>query len=724
MKTFNKSLCSVSIALALGVSASAFADERADSSVITPSSSSMFSQDEQPADVAAYNRANIHQSGSSNDSSISITGMGGFYPAYMGNANAEIVVGGNNNVSSIEQINTEAYGGFELCCNNWAWAYSGVLNGSSANDNSNSIIQVGGNNLANSEIQIGDYNTVSVYQDGVNGFGYAANQSSLKINGDANELNVTQVGLTEYVHNRVQFDITGDDNTANINVKTDGAFFGYNPAKTSATSYFNGNGNTLTADINDTGISDTYVEFTGDNNSISILTEGESPGRAANAHQIKMADMQGSGNTYAIESYGSAANHNLNKLRGDDNEITITNLQGFNNRTIVSNLAGNRNVIDITIDGGGNNQAKVGKNRGDENTTTVSVTGYNNSVTSFDTAGVNNITTATIIGAENNATFSNSGGDFSPTSGDNNEMIITQDGERNTAYYMDAGNDRYYETVQIGSDNFSSVRGLGDGKEVYVEQIGAYNSSDLTIDRVGDKDGKIGPNNYLTEVEQTGAFNEVVVNAKASANINIDQTGAYNEVDLTIIGTNPEYATFNAVVEIAQDGTGNIYEGEIHSGKWSHQYITQTGDDNLAHWEEHAGIQNKAWIEQEGDMNTSYVTLGLTGQTTQINFVHIKQKGGDYNEVDLDITGNRNGFEVHNEEWFNAGIAIAQIGNDNLVVGDDGFGFTINGDYNSLAFQQVGDFNTIAGSIVGHANTAQVIQKGNDNFASITMTAY
>jgi hypothetical protein len=196
----------------------------------------------------------------------------------------------------------------------------------------------------------------------------------------------------------------------------------------------------------------------------------------------------------------------------------------------------------------------------------------------------------------------------------------------------------------------------------------------------------------------------------------IDQVGGYNEVDLSIIGWSDEYATIAAVVEIDQNGTGNIYEGELHSGKWSRQYVNQEGDDNYVHWEEHGGIQNHAFIDQAGEMNTAYVTLALGGVTTQITKVDIDQVGS-YNEVDLDITGLSNGSSNFN--GYDAGIVVQQVGDDNLLVGSDGFGFTINGNNNSLFVEQVGNGNTASGYIVGNGNGSKISQQGNDNFASI-----
>jgi len=741
MKKFKQSLCSVSIALALSASASAFTEEeRTNDYQVTASVTSVFAQNEAAAISGDINNARIAQGmlwgvSEGNDSSINISGMGSFFTNILGYTNAEILVDGTDNVSSIEQINTVAhYDVMDACCTNYAWAYTTSETDSAAANNTgntNTIIQVGGDNRAAAEIQVGSYNNVSVYQDGFNpnysmfGGHFNANQAYLHVNGDYNSLDVTSLAATDNATNIVQFDITGDNNSATINVNSDDAYFGYNPNK-AGSSYFTGNNNTLTADINDTGFSDTYVEFTGDDNTVSILTEGDSPSFGRDAHQIKLVNMKGDGNSYDIESYGSAANHNLANLMGDDNKITITNLQGYNNRTIVNNLNGNRNTIDIIIDGeGGENQANVGKNPGDDNVTTVSMNGYKNNVSRLMAEGNNNITTANINGNENISKFSAphhnqwSPG-FVPTSGNDNEMIVTQDGERNYAAYMDAGDNRYYETTQIGNDNSSLVRGLGNEKYVTVYQEGDLNNASIVYNRTEAQNGSITSFNSA-EVSQIGDMNNIEMDVTASADITVDQEGDYNDVQLVVTSSAQDYAASNTKHYYSQVGDGNMIESEVHSLKWSQQYYNQEGNDNYIYFNEAGGMQNKSYIDQEGDMNTAYVTLASLNGWSQINKVDIDQIG-DYNEVDMDINGNGNGSVQWDDK--DAGIYARQKGDDNLIVGTDGFGFTIAGDHNSAFLRQVGNGNTIAGAIVGSYNEVQIHQVGNDNFASINISGY
>jgi len=740
MKKFKQSLCSVSIALALSASASTFAEEeRKNDHQITASITNVFAQNEAASAPGDINVARIGQGllwgvSEGNDSSISISGMGSFYTKYLGQVSAEILVDGTDNVSSIEQINTVAH--FDIgdtCCSNYAWAYTTSATDSAAANNTgntNTIIQVGGDNRAASEIQVGSYNSVSVYQDGFNpnyawtGQHLNANQAYLHVNGDYNSLDVTSIAEGVNPINIVAFDITGDNNTATINVNSSGAYFGYNPDNTSKISHFTGNNNTLVADLNDEGISDTYVEFTGDNNTVSIITEGNSTGFYADAHQIKMGNVKGDGNTFDIESYGSAANHVLANLTGDDNSITVKNLAGYNNRTIVNNLTGNRNTIDITIDGeGGDNGTNVGKNAGDDNTTTVVMTGYQNNVARIMADGNNNTTIATISGSENIAKFSAPDNLFSPgfvpSSGSDNEMVITQDGERNEAYYMDAGDGRFYETTQIGDDNFSLVRGTGNEKYVTVYQEGDLNYSSIVYNREQAKNGNITALKSI-EVAQLGDMNNIELDLTASSDITVDQTGSYNDVQLMVIHSDDAYAAEATRHYISQIGSGNIVESEVNSAKWSKQHYNQTGSDNYIYWNEGGGIQNHSFIDQTGAFNTAYVTLGAITWTT-ITKVDIDQTGA-FNEVDMDITGNRNGDSQYS--GYDAGIVVQQMGDDNLVVGTDGFGFTIAGDSNSLMINQVGNGNTAAGFIVGNSNNAQIHQIGNDNFASINISGY
>jgi len=739
MNNFKKSVCSVSIAVAISASASAFAQEEREENVqIAPSITSVFTQNDAAGITAVLNVANIGQGmvwggAEGNDSSIDIQGMGSF-TTYVGNAaSAEILVDGTDNVSTIEQINTKSfYESFSDCCANYAWAYTTSLTDSAAANNTgnnNSIIQIGGNNRAFSDIQVGSYNTVSVYQDGLNDDpSKAASQSYLRVNGDYNYLAVNQIALTDQSTNIVQFEITGDNNSAEINMFSGSAWLGRSGSSGDPTkySYFKGNGNTLTADLNDQGYSDTFVEFTGDDNSVSLLTEGNSPGALADAHQIKLYNMKGDGNTYDVKSFGSAANHNLANLTGDDNNITITNLAGYNNRTIVSNLTGNRNTIDITIDGeGGDNQANVGKNPGDDNRTTVAMTGYKNNVSRLTAEGNNNITTATINGSENIAKFSAShhwkwSPGFSPTSGDDNDMIITQDGNRNYAAYMDAGDGRFYETTQLGNDNSSVVRGLGNDKYVTVYQEGDLNNSSIVYNRTVAKNGTIAGLNSI-KVAQLGDLNNVELDVTSSARVYIDQDGSYNDVQLMVIHSDEDYAAYSTKHYLKQIGDGNMIQSEVNSAKYSYQRYNQEGNDNYIYWNGAGGMNNVSRIDQTGDMNTAYVTLASIDNWTQYTKVDIDQVGS-YNEVDIDINGYGNGDT--NFSGYDAGIVVEQTGDDNLVVGSNGFGFTIAGDYNSLQVKQVGNGNTAAGFIVGDDNTVRMYQYGNNNFASVNISAY
>ena len=737
MKKFKQSLCSVSIALALSASASAFAEnEQTNDFQVTSSINNVFSQNEATTYDGNLNLARIGQGlvwgvSEGNDSSISISGMGSFYTWPLGYANAEILVDGTDNVSSIEQINTESrWGIFDSCCSNYAWATTTSETDSAAANNTgnvNTIYQYGGDNRANSEIQVGSYNSVNVFQEGFNpdydmfGRHNNANASYMVVNGDYNSIELTSVGATDNATNLVQFNITGDNNSALININSDRAYFG--PGVKS--SHLTGNNNTLTADINDAGFNDVWVEFTGDDNTISILTEGNSPGKLADSHQVKLINMKGSRNTYDIESYGSAANHNLANLVGDDNQITITNLQGYNNKTLVNELKGNQNTIDITIDGaGGNNQANVGKNLGDNNTTTVSLTGYKNNVLRSMADGNNNITTANISGSENKSRFSapdnsyNPG--FVPASGDDNEMVINQDGERNYAAYMDAGDGRYYHTTQIGDDNSSLVRGTGNEKYVTVWQNGDLNNVAITYNREAAKNGNIAGKNSI-QAYQKGDMNNMELDVTASSTITVDQIGNYNDIKLTVIHADDAYAAEATTHHFFQKGDGNMIESEVATEKWSKQYYNQIGNDNYIYSNDAGGLQNLSYIDQEGNMNTAYVTIASLNGWSESNKVDIDQIG-DYNEVDLDINGYRNGKGKWDGKT--AAIALEQVGDDNLIVGTDGFGFTIAGEENSVFLQQVGNGNTISGAIVGDYNTAQIHQIGNYNFASININGY
>jgi hypothetical protein len=738
MKKFKQSLCSVSIALALSASASAFTeDERTNDFQVTSSINNVFSQNEAATYEGNLNVARIGQGmiwgvSEGNDSSISISGMGSFYTWPLGTANAEILVDGTDNVSSIEQINTESrWGIYDSCCSNYAWAYTTTDTDSAAANNTgnvNTIYQYGGDNRANSEIQVGSYNSVNVFQEGFNpgydmfGRHYNANASYMLVNGDYNSIELTSIGATDKAANLVQFNITGDNNSALININSDSAYFG--PGN--KPSHLTGNNNTLTADINDTGFNDVWVEFTGDDNTISILTEGNSPGKNANSHQVKLKNMKGDGNSYDIKSYGSAASHNLENLDGDDNQITITNLQGYNNRTIVNNLTGNRNTIDITIDGeGGDNQANVGKNPGDDNVTTVSMNGYKNNVSRLMAEGNNNITTANVTGNQNIAKFSAAhhpqwSPGFSPTSGEDNEMIINQDGERNYAAYMDAGDGRYYHTTQIGNDNSSLVRGTGNEKYVTVWQNGELNNVAITYNREAAKNGNIAGKNSI-QAFQKGDMNNMELDVTASSTITVDQIGNYNDIKLMVIHADDAYAAEATTHHFFQKGDGNMIESEVATEKWSKQYYNQIGNDNYIYFNDAGGFQNFSNIDQEGDMNTAYVTIASLNGWSESNKVDIDQIG-DYNEVDLDINGNRNGKSKWDGKT--ARIAVEQVGDDNLVVGTDGFGFTIAGEENSVFLKQVGNGNTISGAIVGDYNTAQIHQIGNYNFASININGY
>ncbi len=717
MNNFKKSVCSVSIAIALSASANSFAQESVHQQELSAFVTSEEIENNVQASFSGQSTAVITQGkytgvSQSNDSSIDMVGK---------NNTAYIVVEGTDNVSTIEQINTEnTYGSYAK-----AYTASKTDAGAANNtNNTNSITQYGGINYASSMIGVGSNNTVSVNQDGKHKDGIYVNASKVNVNGDANSVDINQVGLTDTAETVVYFDITGDDNTATIDIKSDGALLGWGHFA-AGSSYFIGNGNTLVADIYDAGFSDTVVEMTGDNNSVTISTTGDSSnGKAKN---INIKEMVGSDNTFVIDSHGDGGYHNLSNITGDDNQITITDNGGYNNKTLMTTWTGSGNIIDITVEGNllGGNQVNLSKTDGDNSVTTVNMTGDSNKIKRLDGDGNNNIWDLTVSGTDNNmfasAVDSRSSPGFTPTTGDDNTMIINQDGENNFAAYLDHGDRRYYETVQIGDNNSSLVRGIGDDKKISVLQIGSGNNSELKIDRIQGSAGQLPGGHKSAIITQTGAYNLIMLDAKASATIEIEQTGAYNSVDLTATALSEEFGVVALQVDIEQDGMGNIYEGEIRSGKWSHQFVNQIGDDNFIHWEEGGGFQNKGYIDQTGNMNSAYVTLNLWGTTTCCTRVKIAQDG-DYNEVDLDISGSFNGDAMF--EGYNAGIVVLQTGEDNLLVGTDGFGFTINGNKNNLFVEQVGNGNTASGYMLGNMNNAQIMQYGDNNFASITMSAY
>ncbi len=737
MHKFKQSLCSVSIALALSVSANSFAEEKSSQYVeLVASDASVLEQDIQPTAGGNKHYALIYQgvySGVSegNDSSITIVGEGGFQTKNGFIKSAEIRVDGSDNFSSIEQINTQAYNGTIDCCNNYAWAYTTEKwNSAAANNtgNSNNITQIGGANWAKSEIQVGSYNTVDVYQEGFNPgviFNYAAraNQSKILVNGDYNTVEVTSVAATDNAANISTFEIEGDNNSAIINTYSDNAYLGVRNNNPDYISYFKGNGNSLVADFNDTGKSNTYVEFTGNDNDVSIWLEGNSTGATT---QVKLENMKGNGNTFDVKSYGDSGNHNLGNFQGNGNTTTVNNIAGTSNKSIANFLVGDGNLIDMTFDGEGNQQINVGKNTGDDNVTNISLNGYKNKATRLKAVGNNNTITATVNGEENSARFSAANDPiwspgFEPTSGDDNELIITQDGDRNYAVYMDAGDGRYYETTQLGDDNSSLVRGLGNEKYVTVYQEGDVNNAEITFNRTEyNESGSVGTLNTL-EAQQLGYFNNIEVDASASMDMTVLQDGEMNEVVLKVTHSNPDYASNNTRHYYSQVGDVNMIESEINSAYWSKQYYNQTGNDNYIYWNEAGGAQNTSFIDQTGDMNTAYVTVASLNGWSEQNKVDIDQTG-NYNEVDLDINGIRNGNTV----WKNrtAGIYVEQNGEDNLLVGNDGFGFTIAGDDNMLFVRQTGSLNTIAGAMVGNDNTASIIQIGDNNFASISISAY
>jgi len=719
MNNFKKSLCSVSIALALSTSASSFAQERTEQLVVV--SSIVEGQDEQPNSVGSSS-GGIRQGlftgvSQDNDASIEIAGR---------NNRAHIFMDGTNNVSTIEQINTTGDSG------NLAYLYStSETDAAAANNtgNTNTMIQVGSNNRAESTIGVGSHNTLNVFQEGVNGRGDAVNQSLVNINGDGNSLDITQVGATDEALNVIEFNMTGDNNSATINVRADGAYLG-SGRNASQASHFTGNNNTLVADFNDEGYSEAMIEFTGDNNSVTILTQGDS--RSGVAKHINLDGMVGSDNTYVINSFGDGGYHNIGRTTGDDNMFTITDNGGFNNQTIMAGTTGSRNTIDITVEGSdlirglsGLNLVNLSKTDGNDNVTTVNMFGDSNRILHMGADGDDNTSTFTTSGTDNKIVASaidneyNPG--FTPTTGDDNSLFINQEGDRNYAVYMDHGNDRDYKTVQIGNDNTALVRGLGDGKKVSVLQKGNGNDSYIKVDRVAGVGGKIGKKHVNTIITQDGDYNLINLDAKASSTITIAQTGSYNEVDLSIIGWNDAYAAIGPIIEIDQKGVGNIYQGELHSAQSSWQTVNQTGSDNFINWEEHGGAYNKAYMDQTGYMNTAYVTLDLDGSNTMYTLVDIDQIGA-YNEADLDITGSHNGSTLWVDK--DAGIAIYQEGEDNLLVGNNGFGFTINGDVNSLFVEQIGNGNTAAGHMVGTGNFARFYQHGDNNFASVTISAY
>ncbi len=699
MRKFKQSLCSASIALALTTSVSAIADDA--------TLAEHFSSEQQVAAISGENEAYImigeQTASEGNDASIDIQGKYVY---------SDITIDGNDNVATTEQTKV-----IPMLANMMGRIFI------TGNDNDIGIIQHGYGGAARVDILAGNNNLVNVEQqhfvhDAVGIW------DVIKITGSDNTVDsLTYIDLDD-AQQRTNLTIEGDNNTAFIHKTGIRGDLGWKQ-NVDKPSYLKGNNNELSIELHDTGRSTVYAEFTGDDNIINIEMRGDTDAYANKDHIINMEKSSGSGNTFNINSFGSGGSVNFKEFSGDDNQVTVNNLSGFNNRTIKAFHVGDSNVMNFTFNGDGQNQANIGKTTENSSTTNINIDGSWNNISRLGATGDRNTWDLSITGHSNKQFASKpTSASITATTGNDNSFIIQQTGNKNIAEYQDAGNNRFYETIQTGDENYSSVKGIGDNKRVGVTQVGNYNSADLTIDRTLNHAGDYGSdasNVYM--VSQEGTDNIVTVDMDAAAKMYINQIGEENIVDLQVTSFQEGMSAKDVYYDFNQIGNENVIEVDIEAGKWGKQEYNQTGLDNYISWTDEGGGSNTAAIDQVGASNTVYMTVATFGWSERNKF-DIDQEGA-YNEVDMDVTGNGNGTGAANVwDGYSAGIVIQQDGDDNLLLGNDGFGFTINGNVNALLVEQVGNGNTAAGFIIGNNNVAQMTQIGNDNFASINISAY
>jgi len=699
MRKFKQSLCSVSIALALTTSAAAMADDLV--------SAEQFSSEQEVAAISGNNQAYImigeQTASDGNDASIDIQGKYVY---------SDITIDGNDNVAITEQ--TKVVGRLQNMMGRT------FING---NDNEVSIIQHGYGGAARVDILSGDNNVVNVEQQHfVDTLGAI---DIIKVTGFDNTVDALTYNDFDQSEQDTRLTIEGNNNSAFIYKTGRRGWIGFQQ-NTDRAAYLKGNNNSLNIEMHDTGRSLIWAEFTGDDNIINIEMQGDTElSRFSNKdHVVNMEKSVGNGNTFNINSFASGSSTNLKNFSGNDNQVTVDNLSGYNNRTIKAFHLGDSNVMNFTFNGEGDNQANISKTTENNSTIDINLDGSWNNVARLGATGDRNTWKLSATGHSNKQTASKFVGGYAATTGDDNTFIIEQNGLNNIAEYQDAGNNRYYETIQTGDRNFSSVVGLGDNKRVGVTQIGDDNTADLNIDRTLNHAGDYGAetkNQYY--VSQEGDENIVMVDMDASAYMNISQVGSENFVDLQVTSFQEGMSAKDVYYDFSQIGNENFIEVDIKAGLWGKQEYSQTGYDNYISWTDEGGGTNTAAIDQLGASNTVYMTVATFGWSERNKF-DIDQEGA-YNEVDMDVTGNGNGTGDANVwDGYSAGIVIQQDGEDNLLVGSDGFGFTINGNVNALLVEQVGNGNTAAGFIIGNNNVAQMTQIGNDNFASINISAY
>jgi hypothetical protein len=384
---------------------------------------------------------------------------------------------------------------------------------------------------------------------------------------------------------------------------------------------------------------------------------------------------------------GSGASNSAIVTQTGDNESTINQTTwGTGHQAIVTqvqDIEGTKNISDVLQDQRG---AEVNINQeGAANVAKLKQSGPN-------TADIDQIGTGNVLGSYANYTgmaFQKNGTSFSD---DNNQLWVTQTGDRNKAgvsqeHHGSANID------QFGSDNQARVKQTGIAGDVIntveVLENGDFNNAGISQTGEGNtgilwlNDANVGKaTNNILNVTQSGDANRLDYKIRRG-----DIGGSYNTLDVTQTGNGhlnriAVDGNHNGVTIVSNGNVGgSIYSG--NKGDWS----IQTGASLGGPWNTTSN-GNSLDINAQGSNNTA------TGKIAG-------------NRNDVVIAQNGSGNFVGTAWTMQDGVVIQSSDNDVTLVQ--------NGDANKVTvLQKTGDFNVVNLTQDGGAD-ADIVQNGNHN---------
>lgn len=352
------------------------------------------------------------------------------------------------------------------------------------------------------------------------------------------------------------------------------------------------------------------------------------------------------------------------------------------------------------------------------------------------------LTSTTALGLSMTAAFADGNEALLDQTGNNNQSAITQsDGSDNKAFVSPDGGTTKSDLLQRGDSNSLVLTQTGDNNEVGIAggNFGTGGGA-AKFDQNNENAVAAGDLNTATILQSTSGnsirgVDQRVFAGQGGNTLTITQKGGDDNLTGSVTQrqfNNSISSSDGQTIEILQDGSSNVINAAI-------QFFQGAG----------AVSGNEMSIDIIGSNNNGGQSVGSDARAGYNGGGQFRQTGAG-NFMDVDITGNGNGYGIRQNGSGNTvgtlvvtgnnnEFGIDQLGTDNevlvvgVIIGDENdFGVNQNGvsnlldvdmfagDMNSLLVDQDGDDNTSDVTIDGNMNDGDITQGGSgSNMASL-----